>query len=68
MKSQTILGIILIIIGAILSIIGMLFLPNSLAALIWGVILLLIGLFLIIFRNAESQIEQVKPDKPKKKK
>ncbi|MAH07087.1 hypothetical protein CMI38_02445 [Candidatus Pacearchaeota archaeon] len=52
MKSQTILGIIFIIVGIILTV--------TLIGAVWGVPLIIIGIFLIIFRNEESKIESIK--------
>ena len=52
MKSQTIIGIIFMIVGFILTAI--------IIGAIWGIPLFLIGLFLVIFRNEESKIEQIK--------
>jgi phosphotransferase system glucose/maltose/N-acetylglucosamine-specific IIC component len=62
MKSQTIFGICFIIVS-----IPMLLIPA--VGWIYGPIVFLIGLFLIIFRNAESKIEQIKePNKEYSKK
>ena len=52
-KSQTILGIILMIVGVLLLLIPV-------VGWIYGPILFLIGLALIIFKNSESKIEQIK--------
>ena len=52
MKSQTILGIIFIILGIIFSL--------TIIGTIYGIPLFLIGLFLIVFRNEESKIEPIK--------
>jgi len=62
-KSQTVLGIVFMIMGVILAIIGLIFFPIGMAALIWGIILFLIGIFLIIFRDTEDEIEQIQETK-----
>jgi len=60
MKSQTIWGIVFIILGFLLSI--------TIIGAVYGIPLVLIGIFLIVFRNAESEIEQIKKPKKGKKK
>ena len=60
-KSQTILGIILMIVGILLLIIPF-------VGWFYGPIAFLIGLFLIIYRNSESKIEQIKQEKGGKSK
>ena len=54
-KSQTIVGIIFMILGILLLLI-------PIVGWIYGPIVFLIGLFLLIFRNAESKIEQIKQE------
>ena len=51
-RSQLIIGIILMVAGAILSL--------TIIGAIYGIPLFLIGLFLVIFRHAESEIEKIK--------
>ena len=58
-KSQVVVGIVAMLIG-----IGLLF-TFSWVGTIYGVILFLIGLFLVIYRNAESEIEKIKEVKEK---
>ena len=54
--------------GTIIAIFGIiLFLAKNLTATIWGIILIIVGLALIIFRNEESKIEQRKDIKTKNK-
>jgi hypothetical protein len=67
MNSQIILGTILVFLGAIMMItitISIAFL----ALFIWGTIFFLTGLFLLIFKDKESEIEQIKSHKGGKKK
>jgi len=52
-KSQVVLGIIFIVIGLALE-----FIP--IVGWIYGTIGILIGIALIVFRNSESKIEQIK--------
>jgi hypothetical protein len=60
-KGQVYLGIVFMFAGA-----GILSLFN-IAGAIYGVILFLMGMFLIIYRNADNEIEQIKEKEVKKK-
>jgi len=63
MKSQTILGIIMVILGTLLTLFiipSILISPGFIVGAIYGVPILVIGIFLIIFRNAENKIEKIK--------
>jgi hypothetical protein len=66
MKSQTILGICMIILGSVLTsfiIPAILLKGGFIVGVIYGVPILLIGIFLIIFRNSEDKIEKIREDK-----
>jgi preprotein translocase subunit SecG len=57
-KTQVILGIVFIIIGLLLELIPV-------AGWIYGTLLIVVGIALLIFRNAEDEIEQIKGEKKK---
>jgi len=57
-SSQVIIGIIFMVVGFFLSL--------TLILAIYGIPMFIIGLFLIIFRNEENKIEQIKSTGGKK--
>ena len=55
-KIQVVLGVVFIIIGALLELIPV-------VGWIYGTALIILGIALFIFRNAEGEIEQIKEEK-----
>ena len=59
MISQMIIGSVLMMLGALMMLTITIHL-RFLAVFIWGLIFFLIGLFLLIFKDKESEIEQIR--------
>ena len=50
-KSQTIVGIVFMVLGILLSL--------TIIGAVYGVPMFIIGLFLVLYRNSEDEIEQI---------